>query len=76
MDISPLYKVTNLGWTTDGIVRHKLDIPDTLDFLTNSGDYYPVVPDLQRCRLSKGIMLCNFKDSTSDHDSQCLEKKT
>lgn len=70
-DVSPLYQIYNLGWR-DQTHLLKFDVPTHGYLLTDGRQAEIAAPKLDRCYKSKGIYLCNLKDSELSPSAQCL----
>lgn len=71
MDVSPLYRIYNLGWWESGH-RLRVNVPSYAYFLTDKERVEIATPNLERCRRSRGVFLCNLKDSQLSQQASCL----
>lgn len=71
MDVSPLYRIYNLGWwESDNLI--KMNVPQFAYFLSDKDRIEVATPNLDRCRKSSGVFLCNLKDSQLSRQSNCM----
>lgn len=71
-DVSPLYKIVNLGWVESG-VRMRINLPGKGYFLTEKDQKIFVSNDLDSCRKTNGYLVCETKGSSRDNNEKCLE---
>lgn len=71
LDVSPLYRIYNVGWW-EGEHWIRINIPNYSYFLTDKERVEMATPNLDRCRITNGIYLCNLRDSQMTKQSACL----
>ncbi|UHR49716.1 MAG: hypothetical protein FuLiV2_gp4 [Hangzhou lispivirus 1] len=71
MDVSPLYRVYNVGWWEENHLL-KLSLPSFSYFLTDRERVEIATPNLNKCKRTSGVFLCNLRDSQLSQQSTCL----
>lgn len=71
-DISPLYRVENLGWW-EGEVQVRFSVPKFFYYLTDQNTARVTAPDLTQCSMRMGTYLCHLRESKIDEHSLCLQ---